>query len=103
MPFDLGNLGSLSKTTPNVFVVDGRSILVCWNGQQWCAIENRCPHRDAPLEDGAIIGNEIICPLHAARFELTTGRYLNEPATANIAVYPLIEQGDQLLLPIVTD
>ena len=37
------------------------------------AIQNRCPHRQGPLSEGVIGGGHVICPLHAHRFNLTTG------------------------------
>ena len=34
----------------------------------------RCPHRAGHLADGVIGAGLIVCPLHAFRFELATGR-----------------------------
>jgi nitrite reductase (NADH) small subunit len=37
------------------------------------ATENRCPHRQGPLSEGVMGGGEVICPLHAHRFDLKGG------------------------------
>jgi nitrite reductase (NADH) small subunit len=37
------------------------------------ATQNRCPHRQGPLSEGVIGGGQVICPLHAHRFELNDG------------------------------
>lgn len=37
------------------------------------AIDNRCPHANAPLADGELEDNLVICPLHAWEFDVTTG------------------------------
>lgn len=37
------------------------------------AIADRCPHRAGPLSQGIVAGDEITCPLHGWRIDLTTG------------------------------
>lgn len=37
------------------------------------ATQANCPHRNGPLADGLIGGNTVICPLHAWKFDLTSG------------------------------
>lgn len=43
------------------------------------AFEDRCPHMNAPLHQGKIEGNEIVCPFHKARFDVTSGKKTKEP------------------------
>ncbi len=38
------------------------------------AIDDRCPHKGGPLSEGIVHGTAVTCPLHAAVFDLTTGR-----------------------------
>jgi nitrite reductase (NADH) small subunit len=37
------------------------------------ATQNRCPHRQGPLSEGVIGSGQVICPLHAHRFNLKDG------------------------------
>jgi nitrite reductase (NADH) small subunit len=37
------------------------------------AVQAACPHRGGPLADGLLGGTTLICPLHAWRFDLSTG------------------------------
>ena len=37
------------------------------------ATQNHCPHRQGPLSEGVIGAGKVICPLHAHKFDLTTG------------------------------
>ena len=37
------------------------------------ATQNRCPHRGGPLSEGVMGGGQVICPLHAHRFNLKDG------------------------------
>jgi len=38
------------------------------------ATQNRCPHKNAPLSDGIVGGGQVICPFHAQKYDLCTGR-----------------------------
>ncbi len=62
-----------------VFNLDGR----------YYAIENRCTHENAELSDGTLEGDEIICPLHGARFSVVTGAVLGPPAYENLRTFPV--------------
>lgn len=41
------------------------------------AADNQCPHRGGPLADGILGAGKVICPLHAWKFDLETGRCLS--------------------------
>lgn len=61
------------------------------------AVDNRCPHRSAPLADGILAGGVVVCPLHAFRFELQSGR-CEQPDFCAISVYQArVHQGHVLL------
>lgn len=53
--------------------IDDQDILLCKGDSGIFAVVNRCSHADAPLDDGRVRRNIIICPLHGARFDLATG------------------------------
>ena len=40
------------------------------------AIDDTCTHRGGPLSEGSLEGNQVTCPLHGARFDVTTGEVL---------------------------
>ncbi len=52
------------------------------------ALDDGCPHRAGPLADGIVGGGVVICPLHGWRFQLATGRCLNEKAS--VRTYPVV-------------
>lgn len=52
----------------------GREIAIFNLGDRFLAIGNRCPHRRGPLADGIVSGETIVCPLHAWKFSLETGK-----------------------------
>src|SRR5512142_893632 len=51
-------------------------------GTLFLAVENRCPHRGGPLSDGIISGSTVVCPLHAWKFSLESGKGVSAPSQA---------------------
>lgn len=69
--------------------VDGIDILVFKIDGQFYAIEDACSHDGAPIADGLIDGDQIICPRHGARFCIKTGAVTAPPAYEDIASFPV--------------
>ncbi len=67
---------------------------------KWHAIADRCPHAGAVLSSGEIEGTVLTCPGHGSRFDVRTGERLRGPADTDIAVFPLVQEGGQIYLPI---
>ena len=53
------------------------------------ATDNICTHAYARLSDGWLDGEAIECPLHAARFDVRTGKVLDPPAIEDLKTYPV--------------
>jgi nitrite reductase/ring-hydroxylating ferredoxin subunit len=69
-------------------------------GGTFYATDESCTHAFASLVDGYIDGDEVECPLHGARFSIPTGEVLAEPATENLATYPVRVEDDVILIGI---
>ncbi|TMC24373.1 MAG: Rieske 2Fe-2S domain-containing protein [Chloroflexi bacterium] len=65
---------------------------------QLFATQALCPHKAGPLSDGIVGACQVICPLHAYKFDLRTGAALGNTCEA-LQTYPvaLNEDGDILL------
>src|SRR5271156_3754062 len=80
--------------------VDGRAIAVFNVDGAFHAIDDVCTHDGGPLAEGELIGCEIECPRHGARFDVRTGRPLCMPAIEPVAVHPIAVRGDELFVAI---
>ncbi len=69
--------------------VDGTDVAVFKLDDQLYAIEDACSHDGAEIASGELIGNEIVCPRHGARFCVKTGEVKCAPAYENIATFLL--------------
>lgn len=62
--------------------VEGKEIMVGnWEGKYY-AISDRCGHMNARLSSGTLRGNVVICPMHGAHFDITTGKKVSDPQSA---------------------
>ncbi len=64
------------------------------------ALSNICPHAYALMSDGFLEGDEIECPLHAARFDIRTGKCTEGPATEDLAVYEVYEDNGDIFVKL---
>ena len=73
---------------------DGRhEIGVFWDGENAFALENYCPHEFGLLSYGVVDKGEVVCPLHAAVFDLRTGECLDKYTDDTIAYETEVRDG----------
>jgi naphthalene 1,2-dioxygenase ferredoxin component len=76
--------------------VGGRSIALYDADGRVFATDNICTHAYACLSDGWLDGEVIECPLHAARFDIRSGKVLDPPATEDLKTYPVRIVDDEI-------
>jgi nitrite reductase/ring-hydroxylating ferredoxin subunit len=64
------------------------------------AIDDTCPHKGAPLSQGPVAGTDVICPWHAARFDLCTGAFLSPPARRGVQTFKVQVSGDEIQVEV---
>ncbi len=69
-------------------------------GGEFRATDNVCTHEYAQLSDGWLENGEIECPLHAARFDVRTGKALCAPADVDLPVFDVRVEGADLLVKL---
>jgi len=87
-----------------IFVRD-KEILLTKIEDAYYAINNKCTHMGGSLFNGRLIGNEIVCPRHHTRFDVTTGKvskgakilFIKMDATDTVT-YPVKVEGQDILL-----
>jgi nitrite reductase (NADH) small subunit len=52
------------------------------------AVANTCPHRGGPMADGMLAGEQVVCPLHAFRFDPESGA-CDQPNVCAIPIFPV--------------
>jgi 3-phenylpropionate/trans-cinnamate dioxygenase ferredoxin subunit len=80
--------------------IDGRAIAVFNVDGAYHAIDDVCTHDGGPLAEGTLVGAEIRCPRHGARFDVRTGKALCLPAVEPVAVHAVEARGDDILVAV---
>jgi len=80
--------------------IGGKSIALYDCDGALYATDNICTHAYACLSDGWLDGAEIECPLHAARFDVKSGKALAPPATEDLQTFPVRVVGDEIQVKI---
>lgn len=84
----------LAEGTMAATEVDGRWIGVARADGELYGFDDECSHDECPLTTGSVIGREVECECHGARFDLRTGAVTKAPATEPIRTYPArVEDG----------
>jgi nitrite reductase/ring-hydroxylating ferredoxin subunit len=76
--------------------VGGRPVALFNVNGTYFAIDDTCPHRGGPLSEGDLEGQEVTCPWHGARFDVTSGAFLCPPARSNVGAYKVQVVGDDI-------
>jgi 3-phenylpropionate/trans-cinnamate dioxygenase ferredoxin component len=80
--------------------IDGRAIAIFNVDGAFYAIDDVCTHDGGPLAQGLLVGCEIHCPRHGARFDVRTGRALSMPAFEPVAVHDVEVRGDDVFVAL---
>lgn len=64
------------------------------------ATQESCTHAEASLCDGEVTGEEVMCPLHFATFNVKTGECTGPPADEDLMTYRVRIEGDAVEVEI---
>jgi len=74
------------KAAMKGFTVKGRQILVANVDGNFYAVDAVCSHMSGYLPNGKLKKNEVVCPVHGARYDVVTGKVVkNVPAVMRLA------------------
>jgi len=95
---EAGKAGGLAPGAMKRVELRGRRILLANVEGRICAVDDTCTHEEASLSTGVLQGELVKCPLHGSRFNVCTGKALEEPAEEDLRTYPVrLERGRILI------
>jgi len=71
--------GTIPAGEGRVFEVSGRLVAVFFDGENYSAIDDLCPHMGASLGSGPMKDGIVTCPWHAWNFRLCDGTWCDNP------------------------
>ena len=81
-------------------MLNERPVALVRAGGELHALHNVCTHQFALLSEGYVEDGCIECPLHAARFDVRTGKALCAPAETDIKVFEVKVENADLMLKV---
>lgn len=70
---------------------DGKVLIVKYNGEIYC-VGNFCTHFGAQMHTGVLFEDKVMCPLHGAAFNITTGALEDYPAQDPLPKFEVSEK-----------
>jgi 3-phenylpropionate/trans-cinnamate dioxygenase ferredoxin subunit len=93
-------LSELPETGAVGVEIDGLPIAVVRTDGEVFALHDVCSHEEVPLSEGEVYDHTVECWLHGSCFDLRTGKPTGPPATKPVAVYPVMIDGDDVLVEL---
>ncbi len=98
---EIAKTSDLKKGDMKSFKIDDEhSVLLCRIDDKFSAVGATCTHYGAPLEEGVLKGETIICPWHHACFNAKNGNLLEPPAMDALPVFDVKIEGDKISVNI---
>jgi nitrite reductase/ring-hydroxylating ferredoxin subunit len=98
---DVAARDSLDPDFPLGVEVNGQSVGLFLLDDKVHALDNICPHAFALLSQGFQEDGVIECPLHAARFDIATGKCLSEIGERDVKCFPVRVHEGRVSIQIV--
>ena len=80
------------------FEIGPHRFVIAHSEDGFFALADVCTHDGAPIADGKIDGDEVVCMRHGARFDLATGEVTGPPAIVPIDTYEVRIDGDRVFV-----
>jgi len=94
---ELAGAGDLQDGEMKAIEAGEAKLLLARVNGNFYAVGATCPHYGAPLAEGALCGERIICPWHHASFDVKTGDLVEPPALDALPHYEVRVEGGRVI------
>ncbi|MEJ2734927.1 MAG: non-heme iron oxygenase ferredoxin subunit [Anaerolineae bacterium] len=95
-----GKVSDIPPGRVRVVELEEEDVALCNVDGEIYAVANVCTHDGGPLGDGYLLGDEIECPRHGARFDVRTGEVKTLPAIVPIPTFEVKIEGDEIWIEV---
>lgn len=99
----VGQVSKLKSGIPLLVKVGEVEALIFKTKDGVFATGSKCSHYGAPLINGVVSGNRVVCPWHGACFNVCTGDIEEAPAVQGIPSFPVRLDGDDVYVTAQQD
>ena len=90
----------LKEGQMKIFEIEDHRVLLVNVDSKLSAVSGSCPHYGAPLEQGVLSKDTLICPWHHACFNARSGKLQEPPALDNLYKYELEIENEKVFVKI---
>ncbi len=101
--FDVAGVADLKDGEMRAVMAGETEVLLVRAGGEFYALGAHCTHYHAPLADGVLCGNRLVCPWHQATFDVTTGDMVEPPALDALPKFAVRVEADRVLVELPDD
>jgi apoptosis-inducing factor 3 len=99
----IATAGELENGEMKQVSASGTDILLARVRGKYHALGALCPHYGAPLAEGVLSGERIICPWHHACFNVASGDVEEPPALDSLPCYEVRVEGENIIVSLPDD
>lgn len=99
----VANVNDLQDGEKKPVTVGETEVLLIRHNGDYFAIGAHCTHYKAPLADGVLSGDHVVCPWHNAYFSVTTGDQQEPPGLDALPRYAVKIDGDKVIVCVPED
>jgi 3-phenylpropionate/trans-cinnamate dioxygenase ferredoxin subunit len=92
----IATVQEVPEGTMKAFEYRHHRLVLCHTGDGIFAVADECTHDSAPISEGELRGDEIVCPRHGARFNVKNGSVKAPPALVPVDTYEVKVEGDDI-------
>lgn len=96
----VAHVNDLQNGEKQTVSVGETEVLLIRQNDRYLAIAAYCTHYKAPLAEGVLSGDHIVCPWHNAYFNITTGDQQEPPGLDSLPRYAVRIDGDQVIVSV---
>jgi 3-phenylpropionate/trans-cinnamate dioxygenase ferredoxin subunit len=96
----VARLEDVSSGTMLQVELDGEKIVLAHVGDRVFALHDQCTHEEFALSSGELVGGQVTCALHGARFDLETGAPRALPAVKPVRTYEARIEGEDIQVKV---
>ncbi|MEH1955992.1 FAD-dependent oxidoreductase [Nostoc sp.] len=96
----VANVNDLNDGEMRQVSVSEIKILLSRIDGKFYAVSAHCTHDGAPLADGVLSGDHVVCPWHSACFNVTTGDQQEPPGLDSLAGYEVRIEGENVIVSV---
>ncbi|RUT10799.1 pyridine nucleotide-disulfide oxidoreductase [Chroococcidiopsis cubana SAG 39.79] len=96
----VANINDLQNGEMRQVSVGETDVLLVRLADKYYALGAYCTHYQAPLAEGVLCDNHVVCPWHNAYFDLTTGEQQEPPGLDSLQKYEVKIEGDRIIVSI---